>query len=66
MARFDETKYREPSMEEVMEGLEFELLTPKGWVVGTYPYILSENRELDEFNGDDGMKLAHAITRVKI
>lgn len=62
---FDKEIYREPEMEECMEGLEFELLTPKGWVTGFYPDVLNKNRELDEFNGDDEMKLAHAITRVK-
>ncbi len=65
MAMFDEKIYREPSMEEVMDGLEFDLLTHRGWVTGFYPDILSKNRELDEFDGDDEMKLAHAITRIK-
>lgn len=66
MAFFDETKYREPTMEECINGLEFELLTHKGWVKGHYPYVLEANPELHEFDGDDEMKLAHAITRVEL
>lgn len=65
MAFFDEKIYREPTMEECMNGLEFELMTMRGWVKGFYPDVLNLNSQLDEFNGDDGMKLAHAITRVK-
>lgn len=66
MAMFDKEKYREPSMQECIDGLQFELLTPTGWVKGRYPYVLEANPELHEFDGDDKMKLAHAITRVEL
>lgn len=65
MAFFDENIYREPSMDECINGLEFELLTPTGWVRGFYPEILDKNRELNKFEDNYEMKLAHAITRVK-
>ena len=65
MARFDENIYREPEWEEMLSGVEFDLLTIRGWVTGTYPSILTENHQLDEYAPDNEMKLAHAITRIK-
>lgn len=58
-------KYREPTIDECINGLEFELLTPIGYVKGFYPEVLKLNKELDQYI-DNEMKLAHAITRVKI
>ncbi len=61
---FDESIYREPTEEECLSGVEFEIYTYSGWVMGTYPSILLKNKELDEFGDDNEMKLAHAITRL--
>lgn len=66
MAFFDENIYREPTWEEMLtEGFEFELYTFKGWIKGTFPSVLDNNKELDEYLPDDEMRLAHAITRIK-
>jgi len=65
MAFFDETKYRSPELYEFVKGFEYELLTPSGWVKmrdGIDPII---HPELDQYDTAI-MKLAHAITRVKI
>ena len=65
-----EEGYREPTDREIEfdipAGMEFELSTMRGWIVGTYPEVLDKNTQLDEFGDDYGMKLAHAVIRVKI
>jgi hypothetical protein len=65
MAFFDKTKYREPDLNEFVFGFEFEILTNSGWQTikfGIDPII---HPELDQFD-EEMMKIAHAITRVKI
>lgn len=51
---------------DIPNGMEFELYTMRGWVKGTYPEVLDKNEQLEEFGDDYMMKLAHAITRIKI
>jgi len=55
-------KYYIPDIEDIRVGYEFELKTPSGYLLGKFPEILEENKELDEYN-DSLMKFAHAITR---
>ena len=51
---------------EIPNGKEFEMYSYGGWIKGTFPALLDQNKELDEYRPDDVQRLAHAITRIKI
>lgn len=63
----EKSKYYIPEMDEFHYGFEYEILMPTGGYRKTVFGVESPpNPELDEFENDDLMKVAHAIARVKI
>lgn len=60
-----QNEYYTPNWDDIaIKGYEMEINTWNGWKRGTFPEILKENKELDEYGNDDIMKLAHAHIRV--
>jgi hypothetical protein len=60
-----QNKYYTPELEELFLGYSFELLTLDGWKSGTFPHLLSENKELNQYGKDEFLKLSHAVIRTK-